>query len=272
MSRLVWDQAGERVYETGVSQGVLYGRDSKGIPWNGLISVEESNSDDLEALYFDGFKYADLVTVGDFEGKIKAVTYPDEFLEYEGIDSWSPGFYLTDQPKTRFGLSYRTEINNDQSPGIGYKIHLLYNLIAVPSNKVYQTMSLNTDPMDFEWDISAIPEEVDRFRPTAHVIIDSRKMDPFLLADVENLLYGTEETDPLLPDLNGFVTFVQKWGRFIVTDNGDGTWTATTPLEGIISMLDEDTFEITSETAIFLDADTYEISSSELDGGDIWPQ
>ena len=271
MTRLVWDQAGDRVYENGVSQGVFYGSDSKGIPWNGLISVDEINNSSVDPLYFDGFKYADLVTIGDFEGRIRAYTYPDEFLDYEGIDDWKPGFYLADQTKDRFGLSYRTEISSDQGSQIGYKIHLLYNLIAVPSDKRYQTLSLDSEPMEFEWDISAIPEQIDRFRPTAHVVIDSRKMDPFLLTDIEAIIYGNEEKEPLLPELNGFITFVQKWGRFIVVDNGDGTWTATSPLEGVITMLDEETFQIDTDTAVYIDSESYTLSSSEADEGSIWP-
>ena len=271
MTRLVWDQAGSRFYENGVSRGVFYGSDSKGVPWNGLTSIEESNDDSIEPLYFDGVKYAELVTLGDFKGKLKAFTYPDEFVLYDGMDVRKSGFYLGNQPKLKFGLSYRTEISNDTMQ-MGYKIHLLYNLTAIPSAKVYQTMSLDTNPTDFEWDISAIPQNVDRFRPTAHVVIDSRKIDPFLLNDIEDLIYGTDDNDPLLPNLNGLVTFVQKWGRLIITDNGDGTWTADSPLEGVITMLDPTTFEIVSDTAIFLDADTYEISSSDANTEDIWPQ
>lgn len=271
MTRLAWDQAGDRVYENGVSQGVFYGADSKGIPWNGLSSVEENNNTSLDPLYFDGFKYADVVTVGDFEGKLKAYTYPDEFLAYEGVGSWRDGFYLADQPNARFGLSYRTEINSDKGQSIGYKIHLLYNLLAIPSSKVYETLSLDSEPTDFEWDISAIPEEVDKFRPTAHVIIDSRKIDPVLLSDVENIIYGTEDADALLPDLNGLVAFVQKWGRFIVTDLGDGSYTISSPIEGVITMVDEDTFEVDSEQIVMLDSVTFEASSSDVDEGSIWP-
>lgn len=262
MTRLVWDQAGERFYENGVSQGVFYGSDGIGIPWNGLSSVEEINSDDVEPLYFDGFKYADIVTVGDFQGKIKAFTYPEEFLEYEGTSEWKSGFYLANQTKSRFGLSYKTEINNDQGL-VGYKIHLLYNLLAVPADRSHQTLSLNSEPMDFEWDISAVPEQVDRFRPTANIVIDSRKIDEFLLLDIENFIYGTDATDAFLPDLNALVRFVQKWGRFIVTDNGDGTWTATSPIPGVITMLDATTFQIDHENAVVLDPDTYELSSSD---------
>jgi hypothetical protein len=274
MAKLVWDQTGERYYENGVSQGVFYGADSKGIPWNGLTSVESSGVDSADALYFDGFKYADLVTLGDFEGKMKAFTYPDEFLAYEGVWEAEPGFFLAHQPKTRFGLSYRTEINNDIGQSVGYKIHLLYNLLAIPTDTTYETLSLDNEPFEFEWNISAIPEEVDNFRPTGYVMIDSRKIDPFLLADLEDLLYGDTENDAKLPDLKGLVSFVMKWGRLIITDNGDGTWTATSPLEGVIEMVSATEFEITSDTAVYIDSptnETYEISSSEKNEEDIWP-
>lgn len=268
MAKLVWDKVGERFYEDGVSRGVFYGSDRVGIPWNGLTSVEETNTDTVESLYFDGLKYAEIVTVGDFEGKIKAFTYPEEFLLYEGMSVQKGGFYLANQPKQRFGLSYRTEINDDQGAE-GYKIHLLYNLIAVPSDKIYRTMALEVEPTDFQWDISAIPEQVDKSRPTAHVIIDSRKIDSILLEDIENIIYGTTDSEPTLPDLNNVVTFVQKWGRFIVTDNGDGTWTAESPIEGVITMVSVDEFVIDTETAVYLDAESYRLSSSEVNEEDI---
>jgi hypothetical protein len=269
MTTIVWDVPGERVNENGVSHGVFYGADTKGVPWNGLTSVEESISTSVEPLYFDGFRYADIVTVGDFEGKMRAYTYPDEFLQYEGLVEWRQGFSLADQVPSRFGLSYRTEINTDLEQGAGYKIHLLYNVLAVPTTKSFQTLALESDPIDFEWDITALPEEVDRFRPTAHIVLDSRRIDPFLLSDIEDLIYGTAETDAYLPDLNGLVTFVQKWARLIITDDGEGYWTATSPLDGVINMLDADSFEIITDTATYLDADTYTISSSELDLEDV---
>lgn len=266
MATIVWDQVGERFYENGVSKGVFYKDGAPGVPWNGLTSIDSKSVDTVDPLYFDGIKYADLVTLGDFEGTIKAFTYPDEFLEHEGVAQADDGLFLANQPKTRFGLAYRTEVSNDVGQSIGYKIHLLYNLTAIPADRSYETLSLDSAPTDFEWDISAIPEEVDNFRPTAYLILDSRKIDPLLLADIEAHIYGTDETDPFLPDLNGLITYVKKWGRFIITDHGDGTWTATTPLEGIIEMTDATTFEITIDTAVFIDSptnETYEISSTE---------
>lgn len=271
MTAITWDGLGQRFYEGGVSKGVFYQSNSKGVPWNGLIAVEESTVDTVDPLYFDGFKFADLVTLGNFEGTLKAFTYPDEFLAYEGSWQAEAGFYMTGQPKTRFGLSYRTEISNDFGASIGYKIHLVYNLVAIPADKTYETLSLDTEPIDLEWAITAVPEEIDGFRPTAYVVIDSRKVDPFLLGDIEDIIYGTAETDARLPTLNSLVSFVKKWGRLIITDLGGGKWQADSPIPGVITMLDATTFQIDSDTAIVLDPDTYSISSSEGNEGELWP-
>ena len=271
MATITWDAAGERFYQTGVSKGVFYASNSVGVPWNGLTSVEERTVDTSDPLYFDGFRYGDIITLGDFEGTLKAFTFPDEFLEYDGIQDAKPGFFMTSQPRKRFGLGWRTEISNDLGESVAYKLHLVYNILAIPANKTYDTMSLDTEPTDLEWSLSAIPEEVDNFRPTAYVVIDSRKMDPFLLSDLEAILYGTTEDAPRLPDLGSLVSFVQKWGRLIITDLGDGRWQADSPIDGIITMLDSTTFQIDSDTASFIDADTYTISSSATNEEALWP-
>lgn len=266
MTAISWDDIGERFYENGVSRGVFYGQDGLGVPWNGLTLVEESRVDTADPLYFDGLKFGDLVTLGDFEGKMKAFTYPEEFLFYEGLAPADPGIFLTAQTKMRFGMSWRTEINNDLGQSIGYKLHLLYNVLAIPAQKTYETLSLDNEPIDFEWEITAVPEEVDNFRPTAYMVIDTRMADPFLVTDIENIIYGNSENDPTLPHMNAFVTFINKWGRLIITDHGDGTWSADSPIPGVITMLDETTFEIVSDTAVYIDPpdnETYEISSSD---------
>jgi hypothetical protein len=272
MAELVWDQVGERVYEAGVSKGVFYDRDGRGVAWNGLTSLDESTSSSVEPVYFDGLKFNDVVTNGDFSATLKAFTYPDEFLPYEGFLQDRSGFYVLDQPRGTFGLSYRTEIAND-TEGFqhGYKIHVLYNLTAIPSNVSYQSISDDSEPLEFEWNITAIPEEIENFRPTAHVIFDSRKMAPGLLRDIEEIIYGNETEDAYLPPLKGLATFIRKWDRFMVTDHGNGTWTAETVTEGQITMLDETMFEITADTAIFIDSESYTLSSSDRDEEDIWP-
>jgi hypothetical protein len=271
MAGLVWDQIGDRFYETGVSKGVLYKSDSYGVAWSGIISIEEAVSNQVESVHFDGVKFNDIVTNGDFTAVLRAFTYPEEFLYYEGTLEDQTGFYVLNQGPAMFGLSYQTKVG-DTTSGIdaGYKIHLLYNLTALPSQRVYQTLGLNLDPMEFEWRITGIPEEIENFRPTSHVVFDSRKLDPMLMQDLEDVLYGDEDSDARLPPLKGLATWVRNWDRFIITDHGDGTWSADSKLEGQITMLDETTFQIISDTATYLDADTYTIESSEKNEDDIW--
>ncbi len=271
MTAIIWDKIEDRTYETGIDRGVLYFPDGGAVPWNGLTSVAERNTNTVDSVYFDGIKFNDLVTVGDFSATLKAYTYPEEFLEYQGLDEDQTGVYIADQQPKLFNLSYRTKIGNliDGSDA-GYKIHLLWNLTAIPSTRTYETLSLDSDPIEFEWSITAVPEDVDLYRPTAHVILDSRKMDPLLLSDIESFLYGDEEREPTLPSLKGFTSFIRKWDRIIITDNGDGTWTATTQLDGVIEFLDEDLFQINDANAVYLDSETYEISSTEKNEEDIY--
>lgn len=269
MPAVVWDQLEDRVFEAGLDHGVLYFPDGGGVAWNGLTSVEEIASTSAEPTYFDGTKFNDVVVYGDFSATLRAFTYPDEFLEFEGILEDQDGLLIADQPLSMFHLTYRTMINNEGD----YKIHMLWNLIAIPSNTVYTTLSLDTEPTEFEWTLTAVPEPIDNYRATAHVILDSRKLDPYLLEDIETILYGDpldEERFPTFPSLKGFISYIRKWNRFIIVDNNDGTWTAVSrDDEYPIEMLDVDTFEITSDTALYLSSDTYEISSSEKNEEDI---
>jgi hypothetical protein len=271
MTALVWDKVGERFFETGISKGVLYGYDGYGIPWNGLISIDEDGTNTVEPVHFDGWKFNDIVTIGEYSATLTAFTYPDQFQNYEGTLEDQTGFYITNQQQTRFGLSYQTLIGDDITGVIGYKIHLLYNVTALAGQRTHQTLSLDTEPLSFEWTLTTIPEEIENFRPTAHVIFDSRELDEHLLEDLEEILYGSETEDARLPTLKGLAAFVRKWDRFIITDNGDGTWTAHEQTDGeYITMIDGTTFQIDSDTAVYLDPDTYEISSSEKNQEDIW--
>lgn len=269
--RLTWDQVGERFYEVGVSNGVLYQDDGFGVPWNGLTSVEESTSTEVEAVYFDGVKIDDIVSVGDFEATLKAYTFPDEFLQYEGVLQDQTGFYVTGQKPSRFGLAYKTVVGNDlDGTDAGYKLHIVYNITAIPANTEYAVISDELDPIEFEWKLTAIPEEIEKFRPSAHIIFDSRKIDPYLLADIEDILYGSDSNDAYLPSLKGLSAFIRKWQRLIVIDNGDGTWTAISPTDVDIVMTDSTTFEITSPSAVFIDADSYTLSSADKNEEDVW--
>jgi hypothetical protein len=271
MTRLLWDQVGERTYESGVDRGVLYLLDGTGVPWNGLISVNETISTSVSPVYFDGNKYNEIISSGNYAAKLRAYTYPDEFSVFEGVYDDTSGFSVADQPPTRFHLSYRTKVNSDvEGEAQAYKIHILYNVTAVPSTKAYQTDSLTVSPIEFEWDISAVPSEVSGFKPTAHIIIDSRKIEPFLLEDVEELLYGSDDVDPRLPLAEGLAKFLRDWDRLIITSTSEGIWTAFSIKDGFIEMLDETTFQINNANAVYLDADTYEISNTEREEVQIW--
>jgi hypothetical protein len=271
MAAIVWDQVGDRLYEAGVSKGVLYQENRVGVPWNGLIAVEESVDDSVEPIYFDGVKFNDVVTLGDFSAIIRAYTYPEEFLPYEGSLEDQDGFYVSNQPKRRFGLSYQTEVGDDISGlGAGQKIHILYNLTAVPSAATFQTLGDEMEPIEFEWSVTSVPEPIANFRHTSHVVIDSRRMNSSLFFDIQTILYGDETNDPILPSLQSLSTFVRKWDRLIIFDNQDGTWTAEVRTPGILSMLDETTFQIISDSAEYIDADSYTIESSDKNEEDIW--
>jgi hypothetical protein len=271
MEPMEWNSAGSRFYEAGLDRGVLYVDDSEyGVPWYGLISVDERINTSVTEVFYDGTKINDIVVLGNFSGRIRAITYPDDFFACEGVVLDQQGMFLTEQQPKRFGLCYRTLIgegSNDLKEG--YKLHILYNLTAVPSTKVRRTLGLEVDPIEFEWEITSIPEQVAGFRPTAHVIIDSRYMDPWLLQDLEAILYGSEERFPTLPDLKSLTSFIKKWDRLIIVDNADGTWTAISARPDIITMVSDTEFEITADSAVYLDATTYEISSSDKNEEDI---
>lgn len=198
MSKINWGLPGSQFYEVGLDRGVLYTDSSPGIPWNGLTSVDEAPSNvDVKSYYIDGFKYADVRSGGEYEGTLKAYTYPDEFLPFDGVSEVEEGLYVENQIVSRlFHLSYRTLVSQNQSSKPGhYKIHLLYNLTAKPSSKNYSTITDSTDPVEFSWTLSGIPVFVPNLKPSVHFIIDSQKVHPAALRDIEDILYGNYESD-----------------------------------------------------------------------------
>lgn len=267
MTLLVWDEPGTRVYENGLDRGVLYLSDGSGIPWNGLTSVVEKSQASKTSLYFDGMKFSDLVVLGAFSAVMKAYTYPSEFERLSGSSELQPGITLEDQPLGTFDLSYRTQVGNDVDGDTGHKIHIVYNLTAVPSDRSRQTMGDSVSLTEFEWDISGIPEEFDGFRPSAHIIIDTRTTDEELVEELEAFLYGTESEDALLPPLTEMLTRIHEWTNLIVVieSDGDGTWTAKTQDDADIEfdLLEPGVFTLYHANATFLNADTYELSSTE---------
>lgn len=206
MPKLTWDNTGERIFETGVKQGVLYpiqsdGKYTKGVAWNGLTAVTESPSGaEATALYADDIKYLSLLSNEEFGATIEAYTYPDEFAECDGSAELATGVMIGQQKRKTFGLCYRTTIGNDvEGNDYGYKLHLVYGCLAAPSEKGYSTINDNPDAITFSWEVSTTPVNVEGFKPTSQITIDSTKADPTKLAALEAVLYGSAETEAKLP-------------------------------------------------------------------------
>lgn len=213
--KLVWDKSGERFYETGVSNGVLYprkeGKYTQGVVWNGLTAVNESPSGaEPTALYADNIKYLNLMSAEEFSASIEAYTYPDEFEACQGNEEIGDGITVGQQDHVPFGLSYKTLIgNDDDGNGHGYKLHLVYNCLAQPSEKSYATVNDSPEAITFSWEVSTTPEDVPGKKPTALITIDSRKTKPEVLKAIEDVLYGTENKEPMLPTPTELIEIVK---------------------------------------------------------------
>jgi len=215
MTALVWDDAGNRFYETGVENGVLYPMDGAGayplgVAWNGLISVTESPSGaEPTPIYADNLKYLTLVSAEEFACTIEAYTYPDEFALLDGSvePGTATGVLLGQQPRGNFGLVYKTKIGNDvDGDAHAYKLHLVYGCLAAPSEKSYQTVNDSPEAITFSWEVSTTPPTVTGYQPTALITIDSRTADPTSLAAFELVLFGDTGTDPNLPLPDAVIT------------------------------------------------------------------
>jgi len=262
VSRLEWGASGARYFETGLDRGVLY-VSGVAVPWHGLISVEEDPSiGSARGYYFDGKKYANVVDLGEFEGTLTAYSSPPEFDQCDGMADLHFGIVLTHQRREPFSLAYRSRVGNDiDGVDHGYKIHLIYNAMAVPSARSYNSLNSNTEPISFSWEISTSAVDIPTFAPTAHVIIDSRTIYPAALAVLEDILYGSDENEPRLPYPTELWEIIENASGLRVIDHGDGTWTATTELDGVIEVFEDDSFEIEWDTVEYLDENTYTITT-----------
>jgi len=206
MARLTWDNTGERRYETGVDHGVLYipdgsGAYNNGVAWNGLTTVTESPSGaEATALYADNIKYLDIRSAEEFGATIEAFTFPDEFLQFDGVSTPQVGVTVGQQGRGSFGFAYRTNIGNDvDGSDFGYKLHLIYGATAAPSEKAYATINDSPEAITFSWEVATTPISAGgTLKPTSQLVIDSTKVDPADLLTLENLLYG-ESGSPQLP-------------------------------------------------------------------------
>lgn len=206
MSRIIWDETGKRLYETGVKMGVLYpeqksGLYDKGVAWNGLTAVTESPTGaETTPQYADDIKYLNLMSAEEFGATIEAYTYPDEFAICDGSIEMEKGVVIGQQKRKTFGLSYRTVIGNDiEGLDYAYKLHLIYGALASPSEKEYATINDSPEAITFSWEITTTPVSVKGFKPTASLTIDSSKVDTAKLELIESILYGSEDSEPRLP-------------------------------------------------------------------------
>lgn len=218
MAKLVWDQTGERLFETGVKQGVLYVQESgaypKGVAWNGLTAVTESPSGaEPTPLYADDIKYLNLMSAEEFGGTIEAYMYPDEFKACNGEAELTTGISIGQQPRKTFGLCYRTTIGNDVDGNEhGYKLHLVYGALASVSEKAYASINDSPEAMTLSFEFSTTPVNVEGHKPTSIVTIDSTKVDAGKLAALEVILYGSESEEARLPLPSEIVTLVGAAG------------------------------------------------------------
>lgn len=206
MAKLVWDETGKRFYETGVKNCVLYvqgaeGNYPKGVAWNGITAVTESPSGaESEPLYADDIKYLNLISNEDFGATIEAYTYPEEFSVCDGSAELVKGVKIGQQPRKQFGLCYKTTLGNDvEKNDYGYKLHLVYGCMAAPSEKGYSSINDSPEAITFSWEVSTTPVNVEGFKPTSHLEIDSTQLSAGDLAKIEAKLFGSESEEATLP-------------------------------------------------------------------------
>ena len=260
MPAISWDTSGQRYYEAGVDKGVLFAQGFEGVPWNGLVAVNETPSGGAaESYYIDGVKYVSVSAYEEFAATIEAFTYPEEFNECEGIQEVNVGLYATSQPRKPFSLAYRTMIGNDLQSS-AYKLHLVYNAMVAPTQRANKSNAPDIELMTFSWAITTTPITVAGRRNTAHLILDSRYMNSDALAAIEAILYGTSSTTPKMPSLADMNAAINAHVTVLVVDHGDGSYTITGP-DADVFKPDADHFTVSWASAVVIDTDTFMISS-----------
>lgn len=199
MSRLVWNSTSEKLYEVGVDRGVFYPPFDVGVAWNGLISITETQENaGVNSFYLEGIKYLEVANNEDFSGSIEAFASPQGFSKFDGIRAVGNSLFITQQPRTSFGLSYRTKVGNDTvGEDYSYKIHLVYNILALAGDKSYKTLTDSSETLVLNWSFTTTPEPIAGLKPSAHLIALPTK--PAFISALEDILYGTVSTKPRLP-------------------------------------------------------------------------
>lgn len=203
--KLVWDETAKHLYETGISNGILFlptaGVYSKGVVWNGLTGVTESPSGAEESpMYADNIKYLSLRSVEEFGATVEAYTYPDEFAACDGSAELAKGVLIGQQKRSPFGLCYKTVLGNDvNGDEYGYKLHLIYGATASPAEKAYASINDSPEAITMSWEITTTPVPVAGHKPTACLTINSTTANATKLKALEDILYGTEAIEPRMP-------------------------------------------------------------------------
>lgn len=238
MARIAWTIAGSRFFEAGVDRGVLYIDDLAGIPWVGLISVEENpTGGEAQPYYIDGVKYLNVSKVEEFEATIKAFTYPVEFSQCDGSDRIRTGLFFSQQRRKSFGFSYRTMIGNDVNGlNLGYKIHLIYNALVTPSSRSASTFADSIEASDFSWSLTTKPRVVSGYGPTAHVVVDSRYTEPEYVAAIEDILYGTDSDVARMIAPEELIAIFDAPVEWVVIDEGAGRYFIGGPEDNVSNM------------------------------------
>jgi hypothetical protein len=209
MTALTWDQVGARRFESGVDRGVLYLPNGNAVPWNGLVSISETTEREVKSYYLDGIKFLDRDIPGSYFSKLGCFTYPDELDTLLGTEQYVPGVFVHDQRSKLFRLSYRTQETDDTGTE-NHKIHIVYNVLAVPTSVALNSLSNSPEAALFEFQLSGTPPTMYGIRPTAHISLHTRQIDPGLLSTLEALLYGTSTDDPSLPGLVDLLALVDE--------------------------------------------------------------
>lgn len=236
-------------YQHGLDRGMLYPPTGPGIPWDGLISVDEQEDSSVRTRYFDGEAYRQSRPPGTFSAGISVITYPEGFKPMRG----QQGMFRS-QERIRFGMSYRVKTEH------GYLIHLVYNCTVAPASVNYKTHGDTPDPTIFDWTVTTQPMDVPGDRQASHIIIDSTKVYDWVLEGLEALLYGNENTIPQLPTPTEILELIEHTAILTITDNGDGTWEAEGP-DDVVYMVDDSTFEIDWISAEYIDDVTYTVQT-----------
>lgn len=266
MPKLTWGDLGERYFEVGVDRGVLYPRNGDGVSWSGLIAVNETpNGGTSKPFYMDGIKYQDRAAPEEFAATIEAYTYPKEFSRCDGTESIAAGLFVTQQHRQPFSLSYRTKIGNDlDGQDHGYKLHIVYNAKAEPSQRNNQSLRDTPEAITFSWNLTTIPERIVGVRPSAHLILDSTITAPSVMTAVEDILYGSPSTVARLltpAELVEIYLLEAPELPFVVgTPNANGVFTISGP-SSMITLTTPNTFQLNTTFATDNGDGSYTVTS-----------